>query len=76
MRGLGSDRIEISEEEAKFLIQHFGSRNIRYGKELAGEVEDYIDIINDFKSDLSIYDLYPKICKEVKEKFLRKRLSF
>ncbi len=58
---------EISEEEAKFLIQHFGSRNIRYGKELAGEVEDYIDIINDFKSDLNIYDLYPKICKEVKE---------
>ena len=67
MGGLGSDRIEISEEEAKFLIQHFGSRNIRYGKELAGEVEDYIDIINDFKSDLNIYDLYPKICKEVKE---------
>lgn len=57
MGGLGSDRINISEEEAKFLIQNFGSRNIRYEKELAGEYEDYIDIINDFKSDLSIYDL-------------------
>ncbi|WP_300280362.1 hypothetical protein [Peptacetobacter sp.] len=67
MGGLGSDRIEISEEESKFLIKHFGSRNIKYEKELAGEVEDYIDIINNFKTNICIYDLYPKICKEVKE---------
>ena len=65
MGGLGSDRIYIEEEEALFLIKHFGSKNIKYGKELGGNSEEYMDIIENFETDINIYDLYPKICKKV-----------
>lgn len=67
MGGLGSDRIRISQEEALFLISHFGNKNYYYEKELPGEVEEYVDIINNNKSDLTIEKLYPKICKNITE---------
>ncbi|TQQ85060.1 hypothetical protein EXD82_02895 [Peptacetobacter hominis] len=65
MGGLGSDRIFIEEEEALFLIKHFGSRNIKYGKELSGNIDEYIDIINNFETEITIYDMFPKICKKI-----------
>lgn len=66
MGGLGSDRILIHKDEALFLIKHFGNKNLYYDKPLPGEVNDYIDIINKYKTDLNIEDIYPKICKPIK----------
>lgn len=63
--GLGSDKIRISEDEARFLVSYYGNKNEYYNKELPGEVDEYIDIINNYEGKLSIEDLFPKICKEV-----------
>ena len=67
MGGLGSDTITISEEEALFLVKHFGRKTIEWEKELPGVVDEYIEIINNYETNLSIEDLYPIICKDVKE---------
>lgn len=67
MGGLGSEVITISEDQAMFLIQHFGRKTIEWEKELPGEVKDYINIINNYESSLTIEDLYPIICKDIKE---------
>lgn len=67
MGGLGSDRIKISEDEALFLVNYYGNKNSYYEKPLPGHVEEYIDIIENYKSNLSIYDMFPKICKEINE---------
>ncbi len=65
MGGLGADRIKISQEQALFLVNYYGNKNFSYEKELPGETDEYIDIIKEYKSELSIYDLYPKICKKI-----------
>ena len=65
MGGLGADRIKISKEEALFLINYYGNKNFEYEKELPGETDEYIDIIKEHKSELSIYDLYTKLCKGI-----------
>ena len=67
MGGLGSDVIIISEEEALFLVNHFGRKTIEWEKELPGNVDEYIEIIDNYNTNLNIEDLYPIICKEVKE---------
>ncbi|MFR8152581.1 MAG: hypothetical protein ACLU7U_04780, partial [Romboutsia timonensis] len=67
MGGLGSDRIRISEDEALFLVKYFGNKNSYYEKPLPGEVEEYIDIINKYETNLKIEDIYPKICKPIKD---------
>ena len=67
MGGLGSDTINISEEEALFLVNHFGRKTIEWEKEFPGFIDEYIEIVNDYKSNLSIEDLYPIICKDVNE---------
>ncbi|MDU4934823.1 MAG: hypothetical protein E6X43_05795, partial [Peptostreptococcaceae bacterium] len=67
MGGLGSDIITISEEEALFLVKHFGRKTIEWEKELPGVVDEYIEIINNYETNLIIEDLYPIICKDVKE---------
>ena len=54
MGGLGSDRIRISEDEALFLVKYFGNKNSYYEKPLPGEVEEYIDIINKYETNLNI----------------------
>lgn len=64
MGGLGADRIKISKDEALFLVKFYGNKNLEYKKPLAGKVEEYIDIINNYESDIEIYDLFPKICKK------------
>ncbi|MBQ6632517.1 MAG: hypothetical protein IJH55_10575 [Romboutsia sp.] len=65
MGGLGSDRIRISKEEALFLVKYFGKKNSYYEKELPGEVDEYIDIIEKYETDLTIEEMYPKICKTI-----------
>lgn len=65
MGGLGEDRIYIKEEMALFLIKHFGSKTIEYDKELPGDTDEYMSIVNEFESDLNIYDIYPLICKKI-----------
>lgn len=65
--GLGSDVIRLKEEQAMFLIKHFGQKTIHWEKELPGEVSEYIDIVNNYNSDIDIYDMYPIICKEIKD---------
>lgn len=67
MGGLGSDRIRISEEEALFLVNYFGNKNYYYEKPLPGDVEEYIEIIKNYKSDITIEEIFPKICKSVTE---------
>lgn len=67
MGGLGADRLKISEEEALFLVNYYGNKNSYYEKPLPGDVEEYIDIVENYKSDLTIYDMFPKICKEIDE---------
>ena len=65
MGGLGADRIVISKEEALFLVKYFGSKNSYYDKELPGDVDEYIDIIDNHETNLNIEDIYPKICKSI-----------
>ncbi|RDY25816.1 hypothetical protein CHL78_016330 [Romboutsia weinsteinii] len=65
MGGLGADRIRITKEEALFLVSYFGNKNSYYNKDLPGNVDEYVDIIKNNKSELSIEDIYPKICKEI-----------
>ena len=48
-----------------FLINHFGKKNIQYGKDLPGDVEEYIDIIENFESKLTLDEVYPIICKQI-----------
>ena len=65
MGGLGSDRIRIYKDEALFLVKYFGNKNYYYEKDLPGEVNEYIDIIEKYETDLTIKDIYPKICKTI-----------
>lgn len=67
MGGLGADRIKLSEEQALFLVKFFGNKNYYYEKELPGEINEYIDIIKNYDSNLTIEELYPIICKNVDE---------
>ena len=67
MGGLGSDVLSISKEQAMFLIKYFGSKTIAWEKNLPGNVEEYIDIINRYETNLKIEDLYPIICKNIKD---------
>ena len=65
MGGLGADRIRISKDESLFLVKYFGNKNSYYEKPLPGQVDEYIDIINKYETDLKIEDIYPKICKPI-----------
>lgn len=65
MGGLGADRIDISEEEALFLVNYYGNKNSYYEKPLPGEVKEYIDIIENYEPKLKLEDIYPKICKKI-----------
>ena len=65
MGGLGSDKIRISKDEALFLVKYFGDKNSYYEKDLPGKVDEYIDIIDKYETNLSIEDMYKKICKPI-----------
>ena len=65
MGGLGEARVLVDEDIALFLINHFGNKNLEYGKELPGDVEEYIDIIKNYKSKLTFEQVYPIISKKV-----------
>ena len=65
MGGLGESRILVKEEVALFLINHFGNKNLEYGKELPGDTKEYIDIITNYKSNLTLDEVYPIISKKV-----------
>lgn len=67
MGALGSERLSIDEEEALFLVKHFGNKNFYYEKELPGNTMEYIDIIEKYETQLTIYEMYPKICKVIEE---------
>lgn len=65
MGGLGESRILVEEEVALFLINHFGSKNLEYGKELPGNTDEYINIITNYKSNLTLDQVYPIISKKI-----------
>jgi hypothetical protein len=65
MGGLGSDRIQLTEEEALSLINYYGQKTYYWEKELPGEIKEYIDFIDNYKAEIDIFDLYPKICKKI-----------
>lgn len=67
MGGLGENRIMISEEQALFLVQYFGRKNIEYEKPLPEGKEYYMDIIENFETDLGIYDMFPIICRKIED---------
>lgn len=67
MGGLGSEKIRLTKEEALFLVKYFGNKNFYYEKDLPGNVDEYMEIIKNYETDLDIYDLYPKICKNIDE---------
>lgn len=67
MGGLGESRILVKEEIALFLINHFGNKNLSYDKELPGNVEEYINIITNYKSDLTLDEVYPIISKKIND---------
>lgn len=49
------------------MVKYFGNKNSYYEKPLPGEVEEYIDIINKYETNLNIEDIYMKICKPIKD---------
>ena len=59
MGGLGEARVLVDEEIALFLVNHFGNKNLAYGKELPGNVEEYIDVIKNYESKLTLEQVYP-----------------
>ena len=67
MGGLGESRVLVDEEIALFLINHFGNKNLEYGKDLQGDVDEYIKIITDYKSNLTLNQVYPIISKPIED---------
>lgn len=65
MGGLGSERLRISQEEALFLVKYYGNKNYYYEKPLPGKVEEYIDIIEKYNTEITHEEMYPKICKKI-----------
>ena len=65
MGGLGSERLRISEEEALFLVKYYGNKNYYYEKPLPGCVEEYIDIIEKYNTEITPEEIYLKICKKI-----------
>lgn len=54
MGGLGSDKINLSEEESLFLLKIFYDKNIRYNRELPENSEEFIKAINKFNESLEL----------------------
>ena len=67
MGGLGSDRIQLIKDEALSLVNYYGKKTFYWEKELPGNVEEYIQFIEEYEPKFNIFDLYPKICKKVEE---------
>ncbi|GAA0701483.1 hypothetical protein GCM10008904_07570 [Paraclostridium ghonii] len=65
MGGLGADRIQLTEEEALSLVNYYGKKTYYWEKELPGNVEEYIEFIENYEVKFDIFDLYPKICKKI-----------
>lgn len=65
MGGLGSDRIQLKKEEALSLVNYYGRKTYYWEKELPGNVEEYIHIIENYEPEVDIFELYPKICKKI-----------
>ena len=54
MGGLGADRIQLTEEEALSLVNYYGKKTYYWEKELPGNIEEYIDFIDKYKSKVNI----------------------
>ncbi|MGL5714426.1 MAG: hypothetical protein ACRCXT_19965 [Paraclostridium sp.] len=65
MGGLGSDRVQLTKEEALSLVNYYGNKTYHWEKELPGNVEEYINIVDSYKPEVDIFTLYPKICKTI-----------
>ena len=50
MGGLGESRVLVNEEIALFLINHFGNKNLNMIKNYQEIVDEYIDIVKNYKS--------------------------
>ncbi|MDU2694924.1 MAG: hypothetical protein E7C39_12410, partial [Intestinibacter bartlettii] len=65
MGGLGENRVFISEDRALFLVQYFGQKNIEYDKPLPDGQEYYMDTIKNHKTNLTMEDMFPIICRKI-----------
>ena len=55
MGGLGSDRIQLTKEEALSLVNYYGKKTYYWEKELPGNVDEYIHIINDYEAEIDMF---------------------
>lgn len=65
MGGLGENRIFISEDRALFLIQYFGRKNIEYEKPLPEGQEYYMNIIENYETEVTMEEMFPILCRKV-----------
>lgn len=65
MGGLGSDRINLTKEEALLLLKSFVDKNLKYEKELPENSEEFLSLIKNFNTDISYETLFNKILKNI-----------
>ncbi|MDR0880799.1 MAG: hypothetical protein LBN09_08900 [Clostridioides sp.] len=65
MGGLGANRIDINEDEVRFLIDYFGKVQDETEEDLPSGMAYYLDFLDSYSGNLTIDDLYPKICKKL-----------
>ena len=65
MGGLGENRIFISEDRALFLIQYFGRKNLEYEKPLPDGEEYYMNIIENYETEVTMEEMFPILCRKV-----------
>ena len=65
MGGLGSDRMYISKEESVFLVKEYAGKNIRYGKPLPENKDEYGFILEMEIDPVDRKSLFFKLCKKI-----------
>lgn len=67
MGGFGEDRVYISEDRALFLVKYYGNKTIEYGKELPEGQENFINIIKNYKTDITMDEMFPIISRKIED---------
>lgn len=65
--GLGSEQVNLNEEEAVFLAKAFADKTINYGKLWPENFtnDEYEQLKKVDTKKVTMYDLFPKICKKI-----------
>ena len=65
MGGLGSDRIDLTKDEALLLLKSFVDKNLKYDKELPKNSDEFLSLLNDFNTNISYESIFNKILKNI-----------